>query len=488
MFKIDVLDGHLPNSEGHHYYLFNDTMRAKCVHNDQKSSAFPWRKRQAIFAVSAIIILLFIVVYYNNQVYHSDENSTEKFPNTDYGPDLFPIFPMGTKEESNEIRIAMRQFSTSTIDSSFLLNFTDGSYQIRASTGLPKLRSTEELKQLLIGRLDIDGILDKTILYPIEWRDRPFDFGQFSNSTVVVLNNFDLTDDSFMDDDYVDYHEMLGIRVQIISLCDNKITDKIIPKLITMLKGSRDSLRIINLKNTLITEEGLQLIKNEYPEAILNPDFSEIEYYIFEPFVAETFLSFRGAICDNDLKQLQGLPFTTIFLENTAITSGSLPLFATMVKLKSLNLRGTQICDTNIEWLSKMPHLKDLNLMGTNVTEKGIELLKDSTSLQYLTLDPLSVSNAKIGDGAFSSYPASHPLKSLYLCSRDITDNTLKDLAKLDNLEAISINCASKITNNGLLSLKTAKSLKSAVFYDTSINNSGKIKFQRFRPDVSVCL
>ena len=115
-----------------------------------------------------VLIMCTICIFYIPKSWATNSDvHTEDIDNP-----IYPNLPVGTPEESHECRMAMRKFSTSKIDSSFLVNFDEGSYHIwqRALWS----DNMEKLKEELLSYLDED----KCYLSSIENRDKsPFNFG-----------------------------------------------------------------------------------------------------------------------------------------------------------------------------------------------------------------------------------------------------------------------------------------------------------------------
>ena len=59
-------------------------------------------------------------------------------------------------------------------------------------------------------------------------------------------------------------------------------------------------------------------------------------------------------------------------LSGTAVTDGSAPVLAAMVKLKSLRLSGTKVGDTTVRALEQSKALRSLAMVDTSVTTKAL--------------------------------------------------------------------------------------------------------------------
>jgi len=378
------------------------------------------------------------------------------------------FLPTGSYDDSKIIRERIRTFRTDKCQPSFQISLNDGPYWIKA--GPLGCMSTEGYKNSSIIRLDTD---DDTI----------YNFYQFHNAGLLLLNNCGIDDTVFQDEVELGYEGLLGWKMQVFGMAGADITDAVIPSIIAMLIESKDSIRIIDLKNTKISKYGFNLIKKIFPNAEINPNFDLVDYYIFEYYLSDTCIDFERNQCitDSDIKQLKYLPITHLNLHDTAITSNAFYSISTLSNLLDLNLRGTKVTDKKIELLKILPSLHKLDLCETKITSSGIAKLSELKCLTHLLVGPLS-SNEKgyyIEANSFSNFPHSHPLEFLSVSSKMLTNDTLMDLATLNNLKYIEILNSKEITDAGLMYLKKAKSLKAFMAVNTSITDNGVNEFRK---------
>ena len=78
------------------------------------------------------------------------------------------------------------------------------------------------------------------------------------------------------------------------------------------------------------------------------------------------------------------------------IGKSGLASLASLPKLRTLNLTGTDLTDTELAELPRFPTLTDANLSSTKITDKGLAPLAQSTSLQrvFLTIDGVKTTEA----------------------------------------------------------------------------------------------
>jgi hypothetical protein len=400
------------------------------------------------------------------------------------------LLASGTAEESNTIRQHIRSINTSdiTIDSTILFNVPN-CFRVINDIG------------------DLDNKLNKNIncnLYEQQnYSNSPANFNQFCDAIVFILNHREVTDSFFMNCLGNEF-EGLFTKMQIISFANTNITDVIVPKIILLLQDCKTTLRIIDTRNTRITDIGLSILREAFPTVNVNPEFDSAPIYFLEAALNGTRLDFSNTctVTDKIVSQFASLPVTHIILRNTPVTNEILPVLSTMHSLVEIDLQNTEIeGEKNMEFLSTLPSLHQLNLVGTRLSANGIDKLKSSRSLLYLKVglaqsdDNNNNKNEQqflheqfipheknyINDGGFSLFPCDHPLRILEINSDLITDNTLQELARLNNIQSLTISGSKKITDDGLLFLTNTKSLKKLRLLNTGITIVGVKEFIRLR-------
>ena len=94
--------------------------------------------------------------------------------------------------------------------------------------------------------------------------------------------------------------------------------------------------------------------------------------------------------------------------------------------------------------------VKDLHLDGSQITDEG---LKDVAKLKHL--ERLDLSDTKITDSGLKEVAKLQKLKSLRLNDTEISDEGLKEVSKLKKLEKLDLNFT-QITDNGAAELQKA--------------------------------
>lgn len=125
------------------------------------------------------------------------------------------------------------------------------------------------------------------------------------------------------------------------------------------------------------------------------------------------------------------------------------------------------IDDNDLENINHLTSLRELFLESNKISSKGIDKLDKLSSLEVLT-----VLSTKISNSALSRIVKHMPnLRQLSLAGANIDNEQLSHLAKLP-LEILHLG-GTKISDAGLESLGTIRSLKNLTLYQTNINGTG---------------
>ena len=142
------------------------------------------------------------------------------------------------------------------------------------------------------------------------------------------------------------------------------------------------------------------------------------------------------------------------------LDSAMIQAVSEVTSLKYLNLAGisgkSKISDQDLRPINKLVDLVWVNLADKN-TEDGskLEFLESLTNLQYLNL-----SGAESGDEVCASIQSLTGLKQLVLERCKLTDNGLKKISGLVDLNYLDLSDNSDISDNGLSSIKEMKNLR----------------------------
>jgi hypothetical protein len=159
------------------------------------------------------------------------------------------------------------------------------------------------------------------------------------------------------------------------------------------------------------------------------------------------------------VKQLAALPGLTSLSLAWGVTDKSLTQLKNLIMLQELSLNGEQITSRGMATLTQLPSLQSLSLMAVKLSDEDWGTLGQLSSLQSLDVD----SRSEITDAHIENLADLQSLKHLSInCSSQdmhITDEGLVYIAKLTSLERLTLHGA-KITDQGIQQLEDLSFLK----------------------------
>jgi len=134
------------------------------------------------------------------------------------------------------------------------------------------------------------------------------------------------------------------------------------------------SLNRLNIKDTLISDTGLQYLKD-----------IPLNHLVLS----------NTQITDKGLGYLSNMPSLTIlYVSETAISNAGVERLKDMIQLDILFLANTQIDDIGLGHLAGLTNLRQLYMNNTRITDSGLKHLKGMKQLQTLGLGATSITNA----------------------------------------------------------------------------------------------
>ena len=193
-------------------------------------------------------------------------------------------------------------------------------------------------------------------------------------------------------------------------------------------------LRVLDLRNTNISSEGIKFIKGmKSLERLTLPD------QITDDGLADV----------AELRSLKGLYF-----KKNRITNAGLRHLAKLSSLEELELGGERIGDAGLAHVAKLPSLRYLLLWG-NFSDAGLAHLKNVTSLRILHINIKQFSD--VGLAHLSDLAELENLGLHYM--ENITDQSIIHLKKMRSLKKLDI-ASSQVTDRGLEYLAQIKTLE----------------------------
>jgi len=241
---------------------------------------------------------------------------------------------------------------------------------------------------------------------------------------------------------------------------------------LSQLERGRNRIKELDLKQSSITEKGLQAL-SAFPRLVV--------------------LDLTGCQITNDaLRELPGCKnIDTLILANTLIDNGGLIHLASLEQLRELDLSGTSVTDAGFVSLKKLPELETLhldnnpNLLGREfdrlVKNGAFAQLRTLTvndtrfSLQGLdsiyklrNLEFFSGENSGVTDGSLVNLGKCQELRVLQLGRTPVTALGMKKLNKLEVLEELNLHDCPGIADIAFNALKSNVSLRKLDVSNTS--------------------
>lgn len=154
-------------------------------------------------------------------------------------------------------------------------------------------------------------------------------------------------------------------------------------------------------------------------------------------------------------------------LSRTGVTDSQLERLVASNRVVTLNLDNTRI--QSLKWLQNFPELEILRCLNTEITDQSLEYLAHTPNLRGLYLV-----NTKLTDGVATSISdvTFNDLRSVDLSSTRVGDRTLEVIASHAGITRLGLK-QTDVTNDGAVSLRKLKSLRSLNLSDTEISDRG---------------
>jgi hypothetical protein len=189
----------------------------------------------------------------------------------------------------------------------------------------------------------------------------------------------------------------------------------------------------------------------------------------WDHWFVQTAIGLEGGWTKSDAELLR--PFR--YLEQVRVDDGQsaeavLEVIGGLPRLRGLELK--LATDAGLKQLHNINSLTYLNLSDTQFTDEGFAVICQGQKLQKLVLNNANQDRnmneagpARLTERAICSLTALKALTILVLCDNGLTDNCLRELAKLPHLEALYIGSA-RLTDTGFSHLSRAGQLKELTY------------------------
>lgn len=217
-----------------------------------------------------------------------------------------------------------------------------------------------------------------------------------------------------------------------------------------------ETLGVLNLRGTLLTDQGLSSLKNLTDLQVLIIDQSKLDGSGILNLKTRH-LSYLGLpnsqLDDANLKKIierWGGELTSLDLSNTRVSNAGLKELIDLPKLASLRIGGTLVTPQGVrDFLERrsrleVQQLKQLSLAGFSWGGKELDLINLPNRWEELDL-----SGWKLSDADLEKLPVSKHLQTLKLSRTDITDAGVAFLNRIPSLRRLYLR-GTQVTNAGL--------------------------------------
>ncbi len=169
------------------------------------------------------------------------------------------------------------------------------------------------------------------------------------------------------------------------------------------------------------------------------------------------------------------LGITALDMSNSQITDKSMVLLPTQKSLHFLALDDTPITDKGISNLRTLHNLLELHVDRTGLTDRGMKYLAEIKSLKNL-----SVRGNAISDQGIKSISGLE-LRALLFSGASVTDESLKVVSSLKQMQNLTFAACKRITGDGLKYLEDLPNLQFIDASHCSLTPSGMLALGRLR-------
>ncbi|MDF1745722.1 MAG: protein kinase [Gimesia sp.] len=185
-------------------------------------------------------------------------------------------------------------------------------------------------------------------------------------------------------------------------------------------------------------------------------------------------------VSDTGLQYLKDIPLQNIIIMNTQITDEGLGHLTNMPSLRHLNICSTQISNSGVERLKDMKQLEFLNLGTSQIDDLGLGYLAGLTNLKSLT-----IFSTQTTDSGLKHLKGMEQLVNLGLGNTSITNAGLVYLKDLKSLEKLGLDSTS-ISDVGLQHLHELKMLEDLNLKQTKVTPQGIASLQKALPKCKI--
>ncbi len=224
-------------------------------------------------------------------------------------------------------------------------------------------------------------------------------------------------------------------------------------------------LQELSLNSTKVTDEGLKYLADcpnlyylyiwgDFTDEGLKNLTSLAALKIIRAHSNDNKISDEGLRYVSQIKTLER--FWAYWMEN--ITDKGVEHIVQLPNLKMLDLGHAKLSNKACEFLKQNQSITHLSLPFQGIDEEGIKNLSELKKLETLMI--CSASSSPLTDRALEYISNMTNLKELTICGLNFTDEGIKNLTRLQNLENLLIGDAPKLTNKCLEDIAKLKNMR----------------------------
>jgi hypothetical protein len=175
---------------------------------------------------------------------------------------------------------------------------------------------------------------------------------------------------------------------------------------------------------------------------------------------------FFGSETYQPVQSIDMLPEGRIKREKKNLPDDFLAQISSLSETQFLSLENTAISDSDWHNISKFRALYIIYLGHSNISDEGIKHLSQLPELDFLRLNHAK----QITDAAIPSISKLPKLTNLKLDSTNITDQGVRTLSPISKLEVLELNHV-KVTSRGVELLKNIPSLRTVLLHWTDVDD-----------------
>ena len=186
-------------------------------------------------------------------------------------------------------------------------------------------------------------------------------------------------------------------------------------------------------------------------------------------------LGIRGYITDGVLKYIKDLNNLKSLLLQGDISNQELINLTNLPNLAQLTISNDSFPDEGLKYIKKLTNLKELNIQSYAITDNGLkDIFPDLTNLEKLAL------RSHVTGAFINSLKNSPNLKTLEICSQNLTDESLKGIENIKGLEELKLETGTSFTDKGLNYIKNSGDIRK-LYIEGNITDNGLNMLKRMK-------